>query len=220
MNEAVGRQQGSGAKRGRKPSEEKRAAILKAAAALFAARGVEATTTREIAAAAGTTERTLFKHFGSKEALGRAVAEGLSIEMMREASYGRVWGETPFSREEFAAWHRGFLAGRVEAADRVPDNYRALFRELLRDDGFRRRYGERWTQGVFEPLAGHIAKMQASGEIGRVHDPRALTGLFFSLNIGYLLTRYALAPERSWPAGDDVGAIVAMFLSACGEGGR
>lgn len=206
-------------KPGRKPSEEKRLAIMKAAAALFAASGVDAATTREIAAAAATTERTLFKHFGSKDGLVRAVIEHLSIQTVREISYGRIHDPRPFTRAEFAAWHRAFLTERVEATERAPDNYRVLFRELFRDDGFRRRYGEHWVAGVFEPLARHLATMQANGEIGRANGPAALAGLFFSLALGYLVSRYALAPEREWTTQADVAAMVTLFATAYGEGG-
>jgi AcrR family transcriptional regulator len=47
--------------------------ILEAAAALYSAVGFRGTTTRRIAADAGVNEVTLFRHFGSKEALLREV---------------------------------------------------------------------------------------------------------------------------------------------------
>ncbi|HYF06109.1 MAG TPA: helix-turn-helix domain-containing protein, partial [Acetobacteraceae bacterium] len=57
----------------RGPAPTKHLDLLWAAARLFGSRGVAQTTTRDIAAEAGTTERTLFKHFGSKEGLVQAV---------------------------------------------------------------------------------------------------------------------------------------------------
>ncbi|HET8635144.1 MAG TPA: TetR/AcrR family transcriptional regulator [Gemmatimonadales bacterium] len=47
--------------------------ILEAAAALYSTVGFRGTTTRRIAADAGVNEVTLFRHFGSKEALIREV---------------------------------------------------------------------------------------------------------------------------------------------------
>ncbi len=62
-----------GAKRGT------RAGILERAATLFAAKGFEATTTRDIAAAAGLAAGTLFNYFPTKETLAMSmVAEALS----------------------------------------------------------------------------------------------------------------------------------------------
>src|SRR6202162_5779611 len=53
--------------------EERRAAILKAVRQVFAEKGFDGTTTRELAAAAGVSEALLFKHFPNKEALFSAM---------------------------------------------------------------------------------------------------------------------------------------------------
>ncbi|WP_439574365.1 TetR/AcrR family transcriptional regulator [Phreatobacter sp.] len=202
---------------GRKPSAEKRAAIVAAALRLFAERGVEGATTREIAAGAGTTERTLFKHFGGKDGLVRAVVEDASLALVRQASFARVLSAEPFTPDTFAGWHRQFLEERVAAADRSPDTYRVIVRELLRDDGFRQRYSAAWMSAVFGPLERQLASMQERGLIATGSSPQALAGLFFSLNLGYLASRYVLAPERGWETGGDIGAIVALFRAACGR---
>lgn len=55
----------------RRPRGEARRLLLDAARKLFARRDYRATTTREIAAAAGVTEYLLFRHFGSKAGLFR-----------------------------------------------------------------------------------------------------------------------------------------------------
>jgi AcrR family transcriptional regulator len=204
-------------KRGRKPSPEKREAILAAALKTFAGKGVEASTTRQIAELAETTERTLFKHFGSKDALVRAVIEKVSIESMRDRAFARVHEPHPFTREEFVRWHRAFLSDRVEGATAAPDNYRVVFRELLRDDVFRLRFVGTWLELVYAPLVGHLKLMQDAGEIGRAQTPEALAGTFFSLNLGYLLARFTLAPEMTWRGTRDVEAIVELFVAACGR---
>ena len=54
------------------PKEATRARILDAARELFAERGYPGATTRELAAAAGVTERTLFRHFPVKPLLFQA----------------------------------------------------------------------------------------------------------------------------------------------------
>lgn len=201
---------------GRKPSAEKRVAILAAASRLFAERGVDAATTRDIAAGAGTTERTLFKHFGDKDGLVRAVVEEVSLALVRQASFARVLDPQPFTPEAFGDWHRQFLEERIAAAEHSPDAYRIIFRELLRDEGFRQRYASGWAAAVFMPLERQLAAMQEAGLIGRGASPHALAGLFFSLNLGYLASRFVLAPEREWSTAEDVAAIVGLFRTACG----
>lgn len=204
------------AKPGRKPSPAIRSAILRAAVALFAERGAEAATTREIAAAAGTTERTLFKHFGSKAGLVQAVIAEVALDLMRQDAFARVYDPRPFTRDELGQWHRSFLAERIATAERSPDNYRVLLGELLRDGTFRERFAELWLSSVFAPLVGHLRRLQQAGAIGTAQTPEALAGAFFSLNLGYLVSRFALGPVRGWTTGQDVEAISALFLAACG----
>ena len=57
------------------PQAQRREQILDAAAELFSQRGFAGTTTRQIAAAVGTSETVLFRHFPSKESLYAAILE-------------------------------------------------------------------------------------------------------------------------------------------------
>lgn len=58
------------------PEASSRERILQKAMELFAARGYEATSVREICEAAGLTKPTLYHHFGSKEGVYRSLVEG------------------------------------------------------------------------------------------------------------------------------------------------
>jgi AcrR family transcriptional regulator len=202
-------------KRGRPPSPEKRQAILDAVQRLFAAKGVDATTTREIAAEAQTTERTLFKHFVSKEGLVRAAIEQVSFTAMQQAAYARILDPQPFTASAFADWHRAFLADRVRTAIAAPDTYAVLFRELFRDGAFRADYAERWLGTVFGPLCAQIERMQKEGAITSTQSPDALTSAFFSLSIGYLVSRFVLMPDFLWDDEANIDSIVAMFQAVC-----
>lgn len=59
-----------------------REALLEAAASLFAERGAEAVSTREIAAKANVNNGLIHRHFGSKDALLREVLENLSSKIL------------------------------------------------------------------------------------------------------------------------------------------
>ncbi|WP_369206462.1 TetR family transcriptional regulator [Streptomyces sp. PU-14G] len=61
-----------------------RQALVQAAAALFAERGYERTTVREIAARAGVNQALLFRYFGSKQSLFEEVVAGESLRHLRE----------------------------------------------------------------------------------------------------------------------------------------
>ncbi|TLY14853.1 MAG: TetR/AcrR family transcriptional regulator [Nitrospirae bacterium] len=57
----------------RSSGQERQASIITAAASLFAAKGFQGTTTREIAKTAGISEALVFKHFPTKRALYAAI---------------------------------------------------------------------------------------------------------------------------------------------------
>ena len=59
------------------------ARIARVAARLFAERGFDATSVREIAEASGVTKPTLYYHFGSKQGLGEAILTRPMAQMAR-----------------------------------------------------------------------------------------------------------------------------------------
>jgi AcrR family transcriptional regulator len=56
-------------------SEKRRQAIVEAVRAVFAEKGFDGTTTRELASAAGVSEALIYKHFPSKESLYAAMLD-------------------------------------------------------------------------------------------------------------------------------------------------
>jgi AcrR family transcriptional regulator len=69
------------ATRTRSTSEQRQAGLIAAAASLFAAKGFNGTTTKEIARAAGVSEALVFKHFPTKRALyGAILAERVTVD--------------------------------------------------------------------------------------------------------------------------------------------
>lgn len=206
------------ATRGRQPDQQKRRAILGAARELFAERGVDATSTREIASLAQTTERTLFKHFGTKDGLVHVLIEQVTLDMFRGDAYARISQPEPFTRAEFLDWHTAFLADRVQSSKAAPDTYRVLFRELFRDAEFRERYAGRWMASVLAPLVLHLEAMQDGGAIGKGHTPSALASAFFSLNLSYLASRFVLLPGFDWNDELNIQTVVSMFATLLGRG--
>ena len=75
--------------------ESTRAALREAGARLFAERGYEATTVRDIAQAAQVTERTFYRYFDGKEGLRAEQTLGW-IELLHDAILDRPAQEPPF----------------------------------------------------------------------------------------------------------------------------
>src|SRR5262249_14870021 len=64
--------------------DERKQGIVSAVRKLFARKGLEGTTTRELAKEAGVSEALLYKHYPSKEALYEAMLENCDNEFAGE----------------------------------------------------------------------------------------------------------------------------------------
>ena len=204
--------------RGRAPSQPLRHAMLWAAARLFAARGVAGASTREIAAAAGTTERTLFKHFGSKEALLREVMDGAVLGHLAPASLDDLREAIEACDGDLAAWHAALLKTRLEAMRAAPELTRLLLVEVLRDEAARARFLEPWYRAAWQPLLALFARLQEDDRVRRDVEPRILASQFLATNIGFLMSRLLAGPpgtqaDAARDAADaaDIAGLVALF---------
>lgn len=81
----------------RRGTEEVRALLLTAASELFAAKGFDATTTKEICALSGVSEPVLFSNFGSKAALFEAAVVGPFTDLVER--YEASWRQQALTTE-------------------------------------------------------------------------------------------------------------------------
>jgi TetR/AcrR family transcriptional repressor of mexJK operon len=81
-------------RRGRTKSDAKRAAILRGAKAVFLASGFESANMDEVAARAGVSKMTVYRHFGSKEDLFAGVITELGNMIVAE-DLERIFAERP-----------------------------------------------------------------------------------------------------------------------------
>ncbi|HEX2546940.1 MAG TPA: helix-turn-helix domain-containing protein [Ramlibacter sp.] len=198
---------------GRPRSDARTAEILWAAAQLFARQGVAATTTREIAATAQTTERTLFKHFGSKEALVRAVLEEAVLAHLAPLSLQGLTAAISHFAGDLQAWHRALLSSRLQALATAPELTRLLVAELLRDAKVREHFATHWRPAVWEPLLALFSQLQRSGELRRDVTAEQLVRQFLGVNVGFLLSRLLLASDLAWNDEAEITAIARVFAS-------
>lgn len=195
----------------RGPAPTKHVDILWAAARLFAQRGVAQASTREIAAAAQTTERTLFKHFGSKDALVQAVIGEAVLPHLAPTSLAGLRTVIGHDSRDLQAWHAALLRSRTQAMAQAPELTRLLLVELLRDESLRARFAEQWLQAVWQPLAALFRQLQRDKRLTRSIDADTLVRLFLSLNLGYLVGRHVLAPGRAWDDDAEIAAVTLLF---------
>ncbi len=202
--------------RGRPPSEDLHRRLLDAATTLFARSGPERTSTRDVAALAGTTERTLFKHFGSKDGLIDAVlAEAVLAHSVPDslASLGR---RIEACREDFEAWHRDLLRSRLADWREGAELTRLLVIELLRHPRHLERFAEQWLPAAWTPLVSLFSELQRDGKLREDVEAPVLARQFMGINLSFVVTRLMLAPDFDWNDEAEIAAIARVFWTGAG----
>jgi AcrR family transcriptional regulator len=180
---------------------------------LFAQRGVAHVTTREIAEAAETTERTLFKHYRTKDALLAAVIDEAVVPHLAPTSLAALRGSIEAHGGDLRRWHRALLESRAAAMSEGPDLARVLLVEILRDEHLRARFSEQWISAFWRPICALFKRLQRDGMLRDDLPADALGRMFLSLNLGFLIGRFVLAPSLRWDDAREIDAIVELFAS-------
>ncbi len=147
-------------------SEERRAAIIKAVRGVFAEKGFDGTTTRELADAAGVSEALLFKHFPHKEALYSAML--LSCCSGQDPAIERLKALEPSASTLVVMLHSLFsrkIGGRSPGDNDEEIQMRLMLRSLMEDGEFAsihlRRVAACWIPKIEECLKAAIAAGEA-----------------------------------------------------------
>lgn len=183
---------------------ERREAIVAAAAPLFAAKGFDAVTTRDVAEAAGVSEALLYRHFDNKAAIYTAIQEACTKHATVDAA--RI-EELPDSTSTLvlacylvmSKIQLGSLPGSSQ--EDVP---RLILRSLLTDGDFARGFvastSAKWIGKIERCIRAGIA----AGEIEEPFD-QAVGSVWFAHHIACSMVFYRL-PGGSvvdYPGGND-----------------
>jgi AcrR family transcriptional regulator len=167
------------AQRTRLPAEERRAAVLEAACAIFARGTYRSTTTAEIAKHAGITEPVLYRHFASKRDLYLACLE----EAWRDTQ--QLWAvaisEEPDPTLWLTAIGKAYLATRERRGQLAHLWLQALTEAS--DDPEIRKFVRRQLQEVHRYVADVIRRSQAAGGILPGREPEIEAWVFISLGL-------------------------------------
>lgn len=146
------------------PSDQRREQILAAAAELFSQRGFAGTTTRQIAAAVGTSETVLFRLFPTKESLYLAVLEREvpSDQIERWLSQLRVLADRRDDDALFSAVVTAIL-GSYRA---TPVYHRLMLFASLEHHELARVWQVTYTAPVTSFLREYVSRRQAEGALG------------------------------------------------------
>jgi AcrR family transcriptional regulator len=178
---------------GKLSAEERRTSIIRAVRHLFANKGFNGTTTRELAEAAGVSEALLFRHFPTKEALFEAIKQSFCDSQRRER-FDRLRALEPSTQTLVLLVH--YLASHIigdenEQEDRAVSN-RMILRSLAEDGEFARLLLEPFVTNYLPKVEECVRAAVATGDAddGPV---RPTLGGWFTYNVA------ALASSQSAP---------------------
>ena len=194
------------------PSTDKEAAILQAATRLFGEKG-RAARTAEIAAAAGVTERTLFRYFPSKDRLYRRVMFPalLAATMPRELTQTAKLFAT--DSESFRDWHRRVLKLRTDAARLAAPQFRLMLAALMTDEALRKKVIGIWKPNLWRHAVDTVKRYQKRKQLRADLSAERIARAIISLNLGYIVARALLAPQASWDDEAEIDATVELLVA-------
>lgn len=190
--------------RRRRSAEERTAQILRAAVTLFAARGFERTTTKDIAREAGISEGTIYKYFASKQELLLAMITPVVVGPLP-----RLFA--PEAPDDDARVIGGFIENRFA----LWEKHRDLIRVIMSEAIFNPSLAEvlrRMALPAADIVERYLARRVADGAFRGVNPAvvtRALVGQL--LGIFYL---WNILPVEDWSRArpDIIRELTQLFL--------
>lgn len=190
---------------GRLPGGERKAAIIRAASRLFAAKGFAAATTRELAAAAGVSEALLYRHFPTKDALYAAIHE--SITAACETRHSRLSTLEPCTLTLVLLTHSMVDSLARDAAGGAEDSIplRLALRSQVEDGAFARLTFARVAGECGAKTAECLRAALAAGDL--VEGAESRVPFERAAELSFRLAIAAAAPFLTAPAAPDPDAI-------------
>ncbi len=153
-------------------AEDRRQQILRIATELFASRGFEGTTTREIARRAKVNEAIIFRHFATKEDLYWAVIEAKCESNAGQQSMRAVLDSGREVRETLVMLGEQMLRRREKDHTLM----RLLLFSALENHRLSQRFFQTYVADYYMMLAEYIRRHVESGEFRQVDPMLAARG--------------------------------------------
>lgn len=189
----------------RSSGQERQASIITAAASLFAAKGFQGTTTREIAKTAGISEALVFKHFPTKRALYAAI-------LAEKASFSELLAtveESARKRDDMRVF--AMIAGyRIRRAT-DPTMLRLLLFSALEGHEISDMFFQNQHRIFYDYLAGYIERRISEGAFRNV-DPLLAARAFIGMVVHHRLLHEIFGVPAHRSPEDTVDTYVTLFL--------
>jgi AcrR family transcriptional regulator len=189
------------------PEDETKQRIIQGAAQVFAQKGYEGATTREIAAAAGVNEVTLFRHFGNKKNIFMAVIERFSaLPGLEAAMQDQLTGDY---RQDLTMLGTHFLQTLLKrrkailmslcSAERLPE-----IRDVVAQTPTQQQ----------QMLSNYLQQQIERGTVRDLPSPELAAKMFFGMIFEFAISQPLLAgtPMEHIPPEEVVAQVVDIFV--------
>jgi AcrR family transcriptional regulator len=198
-------------------AHDRRQQILEVASGIFARKGYQGATTREIAEEAGVNEALLFRHFPSKETLYWTMLEELCLAGGRQDRMKRILkeGEGGSDLVVFQAIAHETLVR--SARDR--ELTRLLWFTALENHELSVRFFNTFVAQYYEALAAYIRKRIRQGAFRRV-DPLLAARGFLGMVVYHFLVQELFGGEQyqSFDTEEVAATLAGIWLSGMRTG--
>ncbi|MEK7764151.1 MAG: TetR/AcrR family transcriptional regulator [Nitrospirota bacterium] len=189
----------------RRSSQERQASLIQAATTLFAKKGFNGTTTKEIARAAGISEALVFKHFPTKRALYAAIlAEKVTISELLSAIE-----ESAKKRDDRRVFT--LIAGYRIRPGVDPTLLRLLLFSALEGHELSDMFFGKHHKVFYDHLAAYIQTRVEDGAFRQV-DPLLAARAFIGMVVHHRLLHEIFGVPIDRPYDDTVSTYVDIFL--------
>jgi len=187
--------------------------MLDAAYSLFVEKGYAAVTVDEIIKISGGSKTTLYKLFGSKEGILKAVTETLAKKMLTEIELASVSAGTP--REDLR--RIGLSLSKLVLSSEAINQYRLAVANAMTFPDMAMLWYESGPRTTFEGVAEYLKKETTAGRL-KVRNP--MRAALFFLGMMFFKDNITMSVGAEAPPESEMDAIVTeaveVFLAAYG----
>jgi AcrR family transcriptional regulator len=195
-------------------ARDRRRQILDVASGIFARKGYQGATTREIAEEAGVNEALLFRHFPSKESLYWTMLEELCLAKGGRDRLKRILKEAEAEGESDQEIFQAIAREILERSARDRELTRLLWFTALENHQLSVRFFKTFVAEYYEALAGYIRSRIRQGAFRRV-DPLLAARGFLGMVVYHFLVQELFGGEqyRSFDTEEVAATLSGIWLA-------
>lgn len=193
--------------------QKRRGAMIDAAYKLFIEKGYASVSVDEIIGLSGGSKSSLYKFFGTKEGILKAVIESHAEKMLH-----RINVDVPSGKSPREALHRiGMVLVELALSENAINQYRHAVSHARTFPDVARLWYEYGPKRTMDGIAGYLEKEAAAGRL-RIENPERAALLFAGMIIFKENMRLSvcLPPAKRSEMKKIVSDAVEVFLAACG----